>query len=65
MGSWEIVRKDDDEGYPTRDAAVVEAMNQLTPGDTVDVHEATCAIKWDRPCDCAPQVLVVPVPGRA
>ncbi len=47
--------------YPERDDAIAAAMADAEDGEEVVVHQVTCAMRWDEPCDCTPEVRVVKV----
>lgn len=48
-------------GYPTRDEAIVAALDLMEPGDILWVHQDVCAIKHDEECDCVVQLVPYPV----
>lgn len=46
--------------YPTRDEAIVAALDVMEPGDILWIHQDGCATRLDEACDCA--VSLIPYP---
>lgn len=48
--------------FPSRAAAIAILIQQMRDNGrgipVVRVHEALCAIRWDRPCDCEVDIIV-------
>ncbi len=49
--------------FDTREEAIAAALEDLEPGDSVIVHKHDCAVRLDAPCNCDPQIIIIPA-GR-
>jgi hypothetical protein len=45
--------------YGTREEAIAEALEGLSPGDSVVIHKADCTAYLGK-CTCSPEVIVLP-----